>query len=102
MCAILLGAALAISGACYQSVFMNPLVSPGLLGVLAGASFGAGIGFVLFDSSLLATQIFAFAFACCAVGLALLFSVFQPIGKRQFFQLREQTASILPMAPRMI
>ena len=76
MAAILVGAALAVSGACYQSVFMNPLVSPGILGVLAGASFGAGVGIVLFDSSLLATQIFAFAFACCAVGLALLFSVF--------------------------
>ena len=73
--AILVGAALALSGACYQSIFMNPLVSPGIVGVLAGASFGAGIGIVLFDS-LFATQIWAFLFACCAVGFALFFSIF--------------------------
>ena len=64
LAAILVGAALAVSGTCYQSLFMNPLVSPGILGVLAGASFGAGIGIVLFDNSLIATQIFAFLFAC--------------------------------------
>lgn len=46
LAAILVGAALAVSGTCYQSLFMNPLVSPGILGVLAGASFGAGIGIV--------------------------------------------------------
>lgn len=34
--AVLIGAALSVSGAAFQSVFMNPLVSPGLLGVLAG------------------------------------------------------------------
>ena len=76
LAAILVGAALAVSGTCYQSLFMNPLVSPGILGVLAGASFGAGIGIVLFDNSLIATQIFAFLFACCAVGFALFFSIF--------------------------
>ncbi|QQG66150.1 iron chelate uptake ABC transporter family permease subunit [Desulfobulbus oligotrophicus] len=46
-----------------------PLVSPGILGVLAGASFGAGLGIVLL-SSWLATQILAFLFACLAVGLS--------------------------------
>ena len=76
LAAILVGAALAVSGTCYQSLFMNPLVSPGILGVLAGASFGAGTGIVLFDNSLIATQIFAFLFACCAVGFALFFSIF--------------------------
>ena len=40
--AILIGAALATSGAVFQAMFVNPLVSPGILGVLAGASFGAG------------------------------------------------------------
>ncbi|CAL1238818.1 FecCD family ABC transporter permease [Candidatus Methylocalor cossyra] len=45
--AVLIGAALSVSGAAFQSVFMNPLVSPGLLGVLAGASFGAALAMLL-------------------------------------------------------
>ncbi|MBB2189542.1 iron ABC transporter permease [Gluconacetobacter azotocaptans] len=44
--AIIVGAALSVSGAGYQAVFRNPLVSPGLLGVLAGAGFGAALGIV--------------------------------------------------------
>lgn len=39
----LIGAALAISGATFQAVFRNPLVSPYLLGVSQGASVGASI-----------------------------------------------------------
>ena len=45
--AVLVGAALASSGAAFQAVFRNPLASPSLLGVLAGASFGAALGIVL-------------------------------------------------------
>lgn len=44
--AVVVGAALSASGAGYQAVFRNPLVSPGLLGVLAGAGFGAALGIV--------------------------------------------------------
>jgi iron complex transport system permease protein len=47
LAAVLVGSALASSGAAFQAVFRNPLVSPGLLGVLAGASFGAALGIVL-------------------------------------------------------
>ena len=39
--AALIGAALALSGATYQGVFKNPLVSPDLLGVSNGACVGA-------------------------------------------------------------
>ena len=38
---ILVGVALAVSGAAYQGVFRNDLVSPDLLGVSQGASVGA-------------------------------------------------------------
>lgn len=38
---LLVGASLAASGATYQSIFKNPLVSPDLLGVSAGACVGA-------------------------------------------------------------
>jgi len=44
--AMLIGAGLSLSGASYQSVFRNPLVSPALLGVLAGAGFGAALSVV--------------------------------------------------------
>lgn len=45
--AILVGAALAVSGAMLQSLFRNPLADPGLIGVSSGASLGAVAGIVL-------------------------------------------------------
>lgn len=45
--AVLVGAGLSLAGGSYQAVFRNPLVSPGLLGVLAGAGFGAAVAIVL-------------------------------------------------------
>jgi iron complex transport system permease protein len=45
--AILVGGALASAGATYQNLFRNPLVSPGVLGVSAGAGFGAALGIIL-------------------------------------------------------
>jgi iron complex transport system permease protein len=47
LAAILVGASLSVSGASFQALFRNPLVSPGLLGVLAGASAGAALGIIL-------------------------------------------------------
>ena len=43
---MLVGAGLSVSGAAYQAVFRNPLVSPGLLGVLSGCAFGAALGII--------------------------------------------------------
>jgi len=43
---MLIGAGLSVSGAAYQAVFRNPLVSPGLLGVLSGCAFGAALGII--------------------------------------------------------
>ncbi len=71
LAALLAGAALAVSGAAYQSMFINPLVSPGLLGVLAGAGFGSALG-MLFGRSLFLAQLGAFAFGSIAVIFALL------------------------------
>lgn len=45
--ALLVGAALAVAGAAYQSTFRNPLVSPDLLGVSSGACIGAAIAILL-------------------------------------------------------
>ncbi|MGU3576087.1 FecCD family ABC transporter permease [Brucellaceae bacterium C25G] len=46
--ALLVGAALAVAGATYQGIFRNPLVSPDILGVSAGASLGAILGLFLY------------------------------------------------------
>ncbi|MBP1625640.1 MAG: transporter permease [Holophagaceae bacterium] len=68
--ACLVGGALSVSGASYQALFVNPLVSPGLLGVLAGASFGAALGMV-FLKSWFAIQAATFLGGVAAVGLSL-------------------------------
>jgi len=68
--AILIGASLAVAGTAFQAMFVNPLVSPSLLGVLAGASFGAAFGMVFFKNWI-AVQILTFLFGF----LAVLFSV---------------------------
>lgn len=67
--ALLIGASLSVSGASYQSMFINPLVSPGILGVLAGSSFGAALGMIVFDSWT-AVQASALFFGLVAVGAA--------------------------------
>ncbi|MHC1749406.1 MAG: FecCD family ABC transporter permease [Cellulosilyticaceae bacterium] len=41
--AFLIGVSLSISGCAYQGMFKNPLVSPDILGVSAGAGFGAAL-----------------------------------------------------------
>jgi iron complex transport system permease protein len=66
----LIGAALSVSGALYQAIFINPLVSPGILGVLAGASFGAALGMV-FLKTWYAVQISTVIGGFAAVGVAL-------------------------------
>lgn len=47
LAAALVGGALAAAGASYQTLFRNPLVSPDILGVSAGAGFGAVLGILL-------------------------------------------------------
>ncbi len=73
LAAVVCGAALAVSGAAYQSLFMNPIVSPGLLGVLAGAAFGASVG-LLIGETFLFSQIFGFLSGLLAVGFAIFLS----------------------------
>lgn len=69
--AVVIGAALALSGAAYQGLFINPLVSPEILGVLAGAGFGAALG-LSFSDHFLIVQLSSLAFGLLAVGLAVL------------------------------
>jgi iron complex transport system permease protein len=67
--AIVIGAALSLSGAVYQSVFKNPLVSPDILGVSSGASVGAATA-ILLGGSILTRQILAFVIGLAAVLLS--------------------------------
>lgn len=69
--AILIGAALAISGATYQSVFKNPLVAPDILGVSTGACVGAALA-ILLDLSQFGVQIAAFIGGMAAVSVAIM------------------------------
>lgn len=67
--ALAVGAALAASGAAYQALFRNPLVSPDILGVSAGAALGAVVGiFLALDA--FSIQALAFAGGLLAVATA--------------------------------
>lgn len=68
--AVLVGAALSCSGAAYQGVFRNPLVSPDILGVAAAASFGAAVGIILHGAYSPSVQILAFICGILGVGCA--------------------------------
>ena len=76
--ASLIGAALSVSGAAYQAMFINPLVSPSLLGVLGGASFGAALGIVYLKSWYaiqMATFVGGMAAVMVAIGIARIYRV---------------------------
>jgi iron complex transport system permease protein len=64
--AVTVGIALATAGTVYQGCFRNPLVEPYILGVSAGAAFGAGLG-ILYPGIFVSVQVAAFAFAALAV-----------------------------------
>lgn len=66
---VLCGSGLALTGHIYQVVFRNPLVSPDILGVSAGCSFGAAFAMVFLGGSLVAIGGMSFL---CGVGVVLL------------------------------
>ena len=67
--ACLTGMAMAVAGAVYQSCFRNPLVEPYILGVSAGAAWGAALA-IVFPLLIPSGQISAFFFAMLAVLLS--------------------------------
>jgi len=64
---IAVGAALSATGSVYQSIFQNPLVSPDLLGVSAGAGFGVALGMLAGEGSLYLIYGLSFIFGVIAV-----------------------------------
>jgi iron complex transport system permease protein len=66
--AFLVGGTLSVTGAAYQGMFRNPMVSPSILGVSAGAGFGAALAIILGLETVL-RQSFSFSFGIVAVFL---------------------------------
>ena len=60
------GAGLSISGAAFQGMFRNPLVSTDVLGVSTASGFGAALA-ILLDGGLLGLQVSAFSFGLLGV-----------------------------------
>ncbi len=81
---MIIGAGLACSGAAYQCLFGNPLVSPDILGVSAGAGFGAALG-ILFSANAFIVQGQALLFGLLAVAIVLAVSRIK--NKTQLFML---------------
>lgn len=71
--AMFIGASLSVAGATYQGMFHNPLVSPDILGVSSGASFGAALA-ILNGCSNFLVQVSAFAGGVIAVAATYLIS----------------------------
>ena len=66
LASVIVGAALSMSGAAYQGIFKNPLVSPEFLGVSSGACIGAALA-ILFSLSTAFISVFAFVGGIFAV-----------------------------------
>ncbi|MDK2821625.1 MAG: iron complex transport system permease protein [Clostridia bacterium] len=71
--AMLVGLALSTSGAVYQGMFKNPLVSPDILGASAGSAFGAALA-IYFSFGILGIQVMSFLFGLTAVFLTYVIS----------------------------
>jgi iron complex transport system permease protein len=72
LASVVVGAALSISGAAYQGIFKNPLVSPEFLGVSSGASIGAATAILL---SLTTAFVSLFAFVGGIIAVLLTVSI---------------------------
>ena len=70
LAAMLVGAALSASGASYQGMFKNPMISGDILGVSSGAGFGAARA-IYFSLSTIGIQAMAFGFGLAAVVLVM-------------------------------
>jgi iron complex transport system permease protein len=69
--AMFVGAGLSISGAAYQGMFRNPLVSPDILGVTAASGLGAALA-LLCSGGAIGVELTAFLFGILGVGLTYL------------------------------
>ena len=73
--ALIVGAALGVSGAVMQGLFRNPMADPGIIGVSAGGALGAVIAIVTGASSAVALALPAMSFAGACATLILVYLV---------------------------
>ena len=73
--AILVGAALSVSGTSYQCIFRNPMAAPDVLGASTGAGFGAALAILLGRGNVTIT-LWAFISSIICVMLAVMCSKF--------------------------
>ena len=76
---VLIGGALSVSGASYQTVFKNPMVSSDILGVSAGAGFGAASAMLVGCNW---WEIQAAAFVCGIAAVTVAYLIGAIFGKR--------------------
>ncbi|MEW9108253.1 MAG: iron ABC transporter permease [Cytobacillus gottheilii] len=74
LAAALIGAALAVSGTIMQAMTRNPLASPSIMGVTAGASFLMAIAYAVLPG-LHYSGLMIFSFAGAGLGAALVFGI---------------------------
>jgi len=77
--AFLVGGTLAITGATYQGMFRNPMVSPSILGVSAGAGFGAALSILLGLSTIMLQTV---SFACGVGAVIAVYAISLSTGKK--------------------
>lgn len=80
---VLVGAALAVAGAIMQAVFGNPLAEPGVVGVSAGAAFGASLAIVLGGAALGVGSVATLAFIGGAAATALVYVMARSGGRTE-------------------
>lgn len=66
--AILVGCCLSAAGVAYQGIFMNPMVSPDILGSSSGAAFGAALA-ILMGCTSFGISLSAFGFSILTVAI---------------------------------
>ena len=93
--AVILGASLAAAGTVFQTVFSNPLVEPGFLGVSQGAAFGAAFSIIFLQNTTFSIQVSAVIFSL--IGLFASFAISRHL-KTESWTLRLVLAGIMVSA----
>ncbi|KXB43693.1 hypothetical protein HMPREF3188_01475 [Tissierellia bacterium KA00581] len=69
LCAVLVGAGLSTSGALFQGLLKNPMVSPNILGTTQASAFGAALG-ILLGFNFFTITFLSFSFGIISIFLA--------------------------------
>jgi len=79
LAAFLVGGTLSLTGAAYQGMFRNPMVSPSILGVSSAGGFGASLAILL---ALGPFWVQAISFLCGIGAIVVVYAVSLSVGKR--------------------